>query len=77
MCEREKREILENSLYENLYAQKMIGAGRIDDYLYYLEIMEGKCRNGMTSDEIDAVSLRADNAAKKKVRHGANSQSNT
>ena len=72
MYEREKREILENALYENLYAQKMIAAGRIDEYLYYLEIMEEKCRNGMTNDEIDAVTMRADNAAKKKVRHGAN-----
>jgi len=73
MYEREKREVLENSLYEILYAQKMIQSERVDEYLYYLELMGEKCRNGMTNDEIDAVTKRAENAASKRVRYGTNS----
>ena len=64
MCDREKREILENTLYENLFAEKMLKAGKVDEYLHYLKLMQPKCKNGMTSDEIDAVKQRAEEAAK-------------
>ena len=73
MYEREKREMLESALYENCFAQKMLKAGRINEYLYYLEIMNAKCRNGMTNDEVDAVLKRAEDAANAKVQHGTDS----
>jgi hypothetical protein len=63
MYEREKREILENALYENLFAEKMLKSGRIDEYLHYLKLMRPKCKNGMTNDEVDAVKQRVEEAA--------------
>jgi hypothetical protein len=63
MYEREKREVQENALYEVCFAQKMLKAGRVDEYLHYLKLIQPKCKNGMTSDEIDAVNKRADEAA--------------
>lgn len=64
MYEREKREVQENALYENCYAQKMLQSGMINEYLLYLKLMNEKCKNGMTNDEVEAVERRAENAAK-------------
>jgi len=64
MYEREKREMLESAYYENRYAAEMLGAGKIDEYMHYLKIMNQKLKSGMTAVEIEAVQKRAEEAAR-------------
>jgi len=64
MYEREKREVQENAFYENQYAQAMLSAGRVDEYLNYLKVNQHKLKSGMTVTEIEAVQKRAEEASK-------------
>ena len=63
VTEREKREVQENAYYENRYAKAMLTAGKLDEYLHYLNTTHHKLKNGMTAAEIDAVQKRAEEAA--------------
>jgi len=64
MYEREKREVQENAYYENQYAQAMLSAGKIDEYINYLKTIQHKLKSGMTATEIEAVQKRAEEAAR-------------
>ena len=64
MTERKVRKEQENDLYENYFAQEMLNSGRTEQYKKYLAIMNEKCKNGMSPDEIEAVKQRAETAAK-------------
>ena len=67
MHEREKLEMLESALFENCFAQRMLQAGRVNEYLYYLALTNAKCKNGMSNDEVDAVLKRVDDAVSAKM----------
>jgi hypothetical protein len=62
--EREMKQVQEDRLYENIFAQELINAGKVDSLKSYLMMMGEKSKNGMTADEIDAVHERAKKAAK-------------
>jgi hypothetical protein len=64
MYDREKLEMLESAYYENRYAEEMLSAGKIKEYMHYLKIMNQKLKCGMTATEIEAVQKRAEEAAK-------------
>lgn len=63
--EREMRKHQEESLYENLFAQEMLKDNKIDSYRQYLAVTNEKAKCGMTAEEIEAVTKRAQEAAKK------------
>ena len=62
MYEREKREMQEGAYYENLYAQEMLAAGYVDEYVLYLETSQQKLKSGMAITEIEAVQTRVKEA---------------
>jgi len=62
--EREMRKHQEESLYENIFAQEMLKANKLNDYLQYLAVTNEKAKSGMTAEEIDAVTKRALESAK-------------
>lgn len=62
--EREMRKHQEESLYENIFAQEMLKANKLNDYLQYLAVTNEKAKSGMTAEEIDAVTKRAQESAK-------------
>jgi len=63
MTDREIRSVQEDRLYENIFALEMLNTGKTDHLKTYLIMMGEKAKNGMTSDEVDAVRERAKNAA--------------
>ncbi|MCL2223864.1 MAG: hypothetical protein FWB96_02725 [Defluviitaleaceae bacterium] len=63
--EREMKKWQEDSLFENIFAQEMLAANKLNGYMQYLAVTNAKAMNGMTADEIDAVKKRAEETAKK------------
>ena len=62
--EREMRKYQEESLYENIFAQEMLKANKLNGYRQYLAVTNEKAKSGMTAEEIDAVAKRAQESAK-------------
>jgi len=62
MTDREMKEKQEDRLYENLLASRLIKEGKTAKLQEYLGMMGVKAQNGMTADEIDAVSDRVNRA---------------
>jgi len=63
VCEREKREVMEIALYENQYAQEMLRAGKVEEYMHYLKVSQYRLKCGMEGKEIETVIKRAEEAA--------------
>jgi hypothetical protein len=65
MMNREMQKYQEDALFEIHFAQKMLDAQKYDEYLLYLKFAREKAKSGMTAEEIDAVTKRAEDMAKK------------
>ena len=65
MNDREMRVVKEDKLYELLFAQELIDAGKLPFYRNYIGMMSEKEKNGMNADEVDAVKERVKAAASK------------
>ena len=72
--EREKREQQERAYYENRYARAMLAAGKVEEYIYYLDVNHNPLKCGMSPNEVDAIQKRADETAQMSTRmnDGAN-----
>lgn len=63
MSEFERREAQEHFLYEVCLVQSILTSGKIEELRRYLAMSFEKGKNGMTEAQIDAVRMRALNAA--------------
>ena len=68
--EREKREQQERAYYENRYARAMLEAGKVEEYIYYLDVNHNPLKCGMSPNEVDAIQKRADETAQMSTRAG-------
>jgi len=65
---REMQKYQEDTLFEIHFAQELIAAKKLDEYIRYLEFAKEKAKSGMTAEEVDAVIKRAQDSAKKFVK---------
>ena len=59
---RELQKQQEDQLYDNKLSQQYLKKGQASELEIYLEMQEQRLQNGMTAEEIDAVTKRAERA---------------
>jgi len=64
MTDREKKEHQEAMLFENQLALEVLNAQKSEEYKRYLRLNSQRYKSGMSAEEIEAVQLRAVEAAK-------------
>jgi len=58
------KKLQEDTLYEIAFVKRLLGEGSAAQAIKYLNMAELRYKNGLASDEIDAVLKRAEDASK-------------